>query len=68
MNNLIKSILKTAVYFLDQTDRFTDDLRDRVSDTVERAGDRVSDRANGLMTFTKAKITPCGTFLRLPRA
>jgi hypothetical protein len=43
MNNLIKSILKTAVYFLDQTDRFADGLRDRVSDTVERAGDRVSD-------------------------
>jgi gas vesicle protein len=43
MNNLIKSILKTAVYFLDQTDRFTDDLRDRVSDTVERGRDRVSD-------------------------
>ena len=43
MNNLIKSILKTAVYFLDQTDRYTDDIRDRVSDTVDRASDRISD-------------------------
>lgn len=43
MNNLIKSILKTAVYFLDQTDRFTSDVRDRVSDSVGRAADRVSD-------------------------
>jgi len=43
MNNLLKSILKTAVYFLDQTDRFAGDMRDRVSDTVDRAADRVSD-------------------------
>lgn len=43
MNNLIKSILKTAVYFLDQTDRMTSDLRDRVSDTVQGAADRLSD-------------------------
>jgi hypothetical protein len=43
MNNLIKSILKTAVYFLDQTEAFAGDVRDRFSDTVDRAGDRVSD-------------------------
>jgi hypothetical protein len=43
MNSLIKSILKTAVYFLDQSDRFTDDIRDRVSDTVDSARDRFSD-------------------------
>jgi hypothetical protein len=43
MNNLIKSILKTAVYFLEQTDRFAGDMRDRVSDGVDRASDRVSD-------------------------
>jgi hypothetical protein len=43
MNKLIKSILKTAVYFLDQTDRMTSDLRDRVSDTVDGAADRFSD-------------------------
>src|SRR5258708_13016992 len=48
MKNLIKSILKTAVYFLDQTDRFAVDLRDRVSDTVDRAADRVSDRVSDL--------------------
>ncbi len=43
MNNLIKSILKTAVYFLDQSDRFAGDVRDRFSDTYDRASDRVSD-------------------------
>jgi hypothetical protein len=43
MNNLIRSILKTAVYFLDQSDRFTSDVRDRVSEGVGRAADRVSD-------------------------
>jgi gas vesicle protein len=43
MNNLIRSILKTAVYFLEQTDRVASDVRDRVSDTVNRAADRVSD-------------------------
>jgi hypothetical protein len=43
MNNLIRSILKTAVYFLDQTDRVASDVRDRVNDTVGRAAGRVSD-------------------------
>jgi hypothetical protein len=43
MNNLIKSILKTAVYFLDQTDRFAGDVRDRVADGIGSASDRVSD-------------------------
>jgi hypothetical protein len=43
MNKLLKSILKTAVYFLDQTDRFTTDVRDRVSDGLDDASDRVSD-------------------------
>ncbi len=43
VNNLVKSVLKTAVYFLDQTDRVAGDVRDRVSDTVDRAADRVSE-------------------------
>jgi gas vesicle protein len=43
MNNLIRSILKTAVYFLDQTDRFTSDVKNRVSEGVGRASDRISD-------------------------
>jgi hypothetical protein len=42
-SNVIKSALKTAVYFLDQTDRVAHDVRDRVYDTVDRATDRVSD-------------------------
>lgn len=43
MDNLIRSILKTAVYFLDQTDRFTSDVRDRVTEGVGRGAGRVSD-------------------------
>lgn len=43
MNKLLKSILKTAVYVLDQTEGVADDMRGRFSDTVDRAGDRVSD-------------------------
>jgi hypothetical protein len=43
MNNLIRSILKTAVYFLDQTNSFTSDVRDRVAGGVGRVSDRVSD-------------------------
>jgi hypothetical protein len=43
MYDLIRSILKTAVYFLDQTDRFAGGVRDRVTDGVGRAADRVSD-------------------------
>lgn len=43
MNNLIRSILRTAVYFLDQTDRVASDVRDRVSDRMDRAAGKVSD-------------------------
>ncbi|HVI07545.1 MAG TPA: YtxH domain-containing protein [Candidatus Binatia bacterium] len=43
MNKLIKSILKTAVYFLDQTERVGGDVRSRVYDTMDRAADTVSD-------------------------
>jgi len=42
VNNLLKSILKTAVYVLDQADGFTSDVRDR----AERVTDRVSDLAD----------------------
>jgi gas vesicle protein len=48
MNNLIRAILKTAVYFLDQTDRVAGQVRDRVSDSVDRAADRVSDQVSDL--------------------
>jgi gas vesicle protein len=43
LNNVLKSILKTAVYFIEQSDRVASDLRDRVSDGYESASDRVSD-------------------------
>ncbi len=43
MYSLLKSILKTAVYFLDQSEHFAGDVRDRVSEGVDRASRRVSD-------------------------
>lgn len=43
MNKLLKSVLKTAVYLIDQAEDMTDDMRDRVSKGVDRAGDRFSD-------------------------
>jgi|ERR1700722_4916248 len=43
VNHLMKSVLKTAVYFLDQTDRVAGDVRDRVTETVDRAADRMSE-------------------------
>jgi YtxH-like protein len=43
LNNLLKSILKTAVYFVEQSDRVASDMRDRVSDSLDSAADRVSD-------------------------
>ena len=43
INNLLKSILKTAVYFLDQTDRVAGDMRDRISDSLDSAAGQVSD-------------------------
>jgi gas vesicle protein len=48
MNDLIRSILKTAVYFLDQTNSFASDARDRFTDTASRAADRVSSRVSDL--------------------
>jgi len=42
----LKSILKTAVYILDQTDRTAADVRDRVSGHVDRVSNRVSDLAD----------------------
>jgi hypothetical protein len=43
MNKLLRSVLKTVVYLLDQAEDVADDMRDRVSKGVDRAGDRISD-------------------------
>ena len=43
--NVLKSVLRTAVYILDQVDR-AGDVRDRVSDQVDRVSSRVSDLAD----------------------
>jgi gas vesicle protein len=43
VTKLLKSILKTAVYILDQADNAASDMRDRVSDQVDRVSDQVSE-------------------------
>ena len=46
MNKLLRSILKTAVYFIDQADDVASDTRDRIIDRVDRVSSRVSDIAD----------------------
>lgn len=51
MKKVLKSVLKTAAYLLEQSDRASAEVRDRLSEGVDRAGDRVSglrDRARNL--------------------
>jgi len=43
MNKFLKSLLKTALYLLDQSDRVAADMRERVAEGVDRVSDRVSD-------------------------
>jgi hypothetical protein len=43
MNEFFKSVLKTAVCLLEQSDRVSADMRDRAGDGVDRTGERGSD-------------------------
>jgi YtxH-like protein len=43
INKLLKSVLKTAVYLLEQTESVAEEMRDRVADGVDHASDRVSE-------------------------
>jgi hypothetical protein len=43
MNKFLKSVLKTAIYLLDQSDRVAADMRERVADRVDEVSERVSD-------------------------
>ena len=45
MNKLLKSVLKTVVYLMEQTENVAEDMRDRVAEGVDRAGDRSRSRA-----------------------
>jgi gas vesicle protein len=51
MNKLLKSVLKTAVYVLDQVGDVADDVREGVSKGVDRASDRVSDLRDRAQDF-----------------
>ena len=42
-NNVLKSILKTAVCFLDQSGETANDARERIASGFDRASDRISD-------------------------
>lgn len=43
MNKLLKSVLKTVVFLLEQTEGTAGNVRDRVSQGVDRVADRMSD-------------------------
>jgi gas vesicle protein len=48
MNKLLKSVLKTVVFLLEQTEGTAGNVRDRVSAGVDRVTDRVTDRVSDL--------------------
>jgi hypothetical protein len=53
LKTALKSILKAATYLLEQSDRSSAEMRDRVNEGVDRTGDQVSglrDRARNLYT------------------
>ena len=52
MYNLVKTVLKTAVYIMDQADRAAGELRDR----AEKVSDKVSDTASDLADQSKAMV------------
>jgi gas vesicle protein len=43
LKKLLKSILKTATYLLEQSDRVSGETRHRVQEGVDRVGDRVAE-------------------------
>jgi len=43
MNKLLKSVLKTVVYILEQTEGSAGNVRDRVSKGVDQVSDQISD-------------------------
>jgi gas vesicle protein len=47
MNKFLKSLLKTGVYLLEQSDRVTSEMQDRVKDRVEDLTDRVEQAIQG---------------------
>ena len=51
MNKLLKSVLKTVVYLLEQTEDTAGVVRDRVSEGVDRVTDRVSDLRDQAQDF-----------------
>ncbi len=42
-SSLLKSVLKTAVCFLEQTDGMAEDARDRIATGMDRASERIGD-------------------------
>ncbi len=51
MNNLLKSVLKTVVYILEQTEDTAGEVRHRVSKGVNRVSDRMSDLRDQAQDF-----------------
>jgi gas vesicle protein len=51
MNKLLKSVLKTVVYLLEQTESTAGDVRERVSEGFDRVTDRASDLRDQAQDF-----------------
>jgi gas vesicle protein len=47
VNKFLKALLKTGVYLLEQSDRVTTEMQDRVKDRVEDLTDRVGQAIHG---------------------
>ena len=52
MNKFLKSLLKTGVYLLEQSDRVTTDMRHRVKERVEDLTDRAGQAFHGQQDHT----------------
>ena len=61
MNKLLKSILKTAVYIIDQADGVTSDVRDRVESVSDRLAD-VADRGKDVIYGENHTLRNVGVF------
>jgi len=48
MSGILKSLLQAGLYFVDQPERATRDVRDTVRDRISNAGDRLSDLGDRL--------------------
>ncbi len=66
MSKFFKSVLKTAAYLLEQSDRVAADVRDCAAEGVDRASDRVSDLRDRTRNLYGTRVTCSRERLVLP--